>query len=88
MLSVPMSYFYQIGSTDIEGEKISADEEAEKPNRNKTSDPAKNDNRDTNKLDQKHEEESAKVKWKQSNSDALLQSSRSVEIWSYCASSL
>uniref|UniRef100_A0A3P8NVR5 Transcription factor 25 (basic helix-loop-helix) n=1 Tax=Astatotilapia calliptera TaxID=8154 RepID=A0A3P8NVR5_ASTCA len=39
MLSVPMSYFYQIGSTDIEGEKISADEEAEKPNRNKTSDP-------------------------------------------------
>lgn len=62
MLSVPMSYFYQIGSTDIEGEKISADEEAEKPNRNKTSDPTKNDNRDTDKLDQKHKEESAKVK--------------------------
>ncbi|XP_063332767.1 transcription factor 25 [Pelmatolapia mariae] len=49
-----------IGSADIEGEKISADEEAEKPNRTKTSDPAKNDNRDTVNLDQKYEEESAK----------------------------
>lgn len=61
---MPMSHFYQIGSADIEGEKISPDEEAEKPNRNKTSDPAKNDNRDTEKADQKHEGELDKVKWK------------------------
>ncbi|XP_018523507.1 transcription factor 25 isoform X2 [Lates calcarifer] len=42
-----------ICDVDNEGEKISPDEEAEKPSGNKTSGKEKNDNRDTDKPDQK-----------------------------------
>lgn len=55
---------------DNEGEKISPDEEAEKPSGNKTSGKEKNDNRDTDKPDQK--ETSTKVKITQSEKDAFL----------------
>ncbi|XP_051236436.1 transcription factor 25 [Dicentrarchus labrax] len=49
-----------IGDADNEAEKISPDEEAEKPDGNKTSGLANDDNRDTEKPEQKQEEGSTK----------------------------
>ncbi|XP_076583325.1 ribosome quality control complex subunit TCF25 [Chaetodon auriga] len=49
-----------IGDADNEAEKISPDEEAEKPGGNKTSGEEKNDNRDVEEPEQKDEEASTK----------------------------
>lgn len=49
-----------IGDADNDAEQISADEEAEKPDGNKTSGTEKNDNRDTKEPAQKQEEASTK----------------------------
>uniref|UniRef100_A0AAQ5X0B1 Transcription factor 25 (basic helix-loop-helix) n=1 Tax=Amphiprion ocellaris TaxID=80972 RepID=A0AAQ5X0B1_AMPOC len=49
-----------IGDADNEAEKISPDEEAEKPDGSKTSGMGKNDKKDLKKPDQKHEEASTK----------------------------
>ncbi|XP_041798495.1 transcription factor 25 [Chelmon rostratus] len=49
-----------IGDADNEAEKISPDEETEKPDGNKTSAEEKNDNRDIEKPEQKQEEASTK----------------------------
>ncbi|XP_070816683.1 ribosome quality control complex subunit TCF25 [Chaetodon trifascialis] len=49
-----------IGDADNEAEKISPDEEADKPGGNKTSGEEKNDNRDVEKPEQKDEEASTK----------------------------
>ncbi|XP_008304274.1 ribosome quality control complex subunit TCF25 [Stegastes partitus] len=52
--------FELIGDADNEAEKTSPDEEAEKPDGNKTSGTGKNDNKDVKKPDRQHEEASAK----------------------------
>lgn len=59
-LSCYFPFFYQIGDAD-EAEKISPDEEAEKPDGKKTSGVEKNDNGDVEKLYQKQEEASTQV---------------------------
>lgn len=56
-------FFYQICDADKDAEKISPDDEdAEKPDENKTSDTGRNDNKDVEKSGQKQGEVSTKVK--------------------------
>ena len=69
---LPISHCFQICDVENEAEKISPDEEAEKPDGNKTSGMKKNDNRDTDKPDQKQQETTTKVKTKQSERGYLI----------------